>query len=120
MATQILAVVCAWCNRVVIKGPAGAGVHGHDLPVMCRLHAHASDKQLRGSVKPGGAPAARRLLWQRPLVTRFAEPEKGKSVKQGLPLNSPDERAHCRLIVQITDYRRCQARSAARSRCPTR
>jgi hypothetical protein len=26
MATQILAVVCAWCNRVVVKGPAGAGV----------------------------------------------------------------------------------------------
>ena len=26
MATQIMAVVCAWCKRVVANAPAGAGV----------------------------------------------------------------------------------------------
>ena len=26
MAGHLLAVVCAWCNRVVVKGPAGAEV----------------------------------------------------------------------------------------------
>ena len=26
MAGHMLSVVCAWCNRVVVKAPAGAGV----------------------------------------------------------------------------------------------
>jgi hypothetical protein len=34
MATQMLAVVCAWCNRVVIEAPAGAGV-SHTICPSC-------------------------------------------------------------------------------------
>ena len=34
MATQVLAVVCAWCNRVVAKAPAGAGV-SHTICPAC-------------------------------------------------------------------------------------
>jgi hypothetical protein len=34
MATQVSAVVCAWCNRIVFKAPAGAGV-SHTICPSC-------------------------------------------------------------------------------------
>jgi hypothetical protein len=34
VATQIMAVVCAWCNQVVMKAPAGATV-SHTICATC-------------------------------------------------------------------------------------
>jgi hypothetical protein len=34
MATQVSAVICAWCSRIVFNGPAGAGV-SHTICPSC-------------------------------------------------------------------------------------
>ena len=57
MATQMLAVVCAWCNRVVITAPDGAGVT-HTICPSCVdwTLAHPTSR---------GSGAASRLEWLR-------------------------------------------------------
>ncbi len=35
MATQISAVICAWCNRIVFNGPAGAAGVSHTICPSC-------------------------------------------------------------------------------------